>query len=569
MDAFSDPEVETIVVMSSAQVGKTEIISNIVGYFVDQDPSPMLCLFSTLEIADAYSKDRLAPMIRDTPGLQGKIRDVKTRFSGNTLRHKTFPGGHITLAGANSPSSLASRPVRVVLTDEVDKYPASAGTEGDPVKLAQKRSTTFWNRKHAVMSTPTVKGSSRIEAAYEASDKRRYWVPCPHCKTFQTMKWCQVRWPSPSGEGKWKAESHQPHLAAYLCESCGAELSHADKLNMIVKGEWRAEGEFRGTAGFWINELYSPWVTFGKMAQEFLEAQKGGPLQLQVFTNTSLAETWEQYASEQLDENIFYNRREQYLAQVPMAAAVLTAGVDVQEDRIECEVKAWGQGEESWGIEKKVFLGPTTDPHGGAWKSLDEYLPTTFEHQSGIRLPIACVCIDTGFRTKEAYAFIRPRQGRRIFAVKGSKDRGKPIVSRPKKSGVHEVYLFEVGTDTAKTTIHGRLKLTEPGPGYTHFSMAYDREHFEQLTAEKQVTTFRKGFRQVEWVKEPNRRNEALDLAVYNLAALTILNPNLDALVADLAQHQSGLPPTPPPEPERPAGGWVRGGRPRGSWGRR
>lgn len=557
MDAVSDPDVEEVVIMSSVQIGKTEIISNVIGDGIDNDPSPMLLVEPTLEIAHAYSKDRLAPMIRDTARLRGKVRDVKSRDSGNTLLHKIFPGGHITLAGANSPASLSSRPVRRVLCDEVDRFPVSAGAEGDPVSLAKNRSVTFWNRKIVLASTPTIKGRSRIESAYEASDKRKYWVPCPHCQTFQILKWCQVRWPSPSGEGKWKAEAHRPEDAVYLCESCGAELTHADKQNMVAKGEWRADAQFKGIAGFWINALYSPWMTVAAIAQQFLAAKAGGPLQLQVFTNTILAETWAEHAAESLDENIFYHRREQYAAQVPAGAAVLTAGVDVQEDRIECEVRGWGRGEESWGIEKKVFFGPTTDPNGGAWQSLDEYLPTTFLHASGIRLPIACTCIDTGFRTKEAYAFIRPRQGRRIFAVKGSKDRGKPIVSRPTKSGVSAVFLFEVGTDTAKTTIHARLRTAEPGPGYLHFPMTYDLDHFEQLTAEKQVTTFRKGYRQVEWVKEPNSRNEALDLTVYNLAALAILNPNLDALAAGLDQHQPGLPPEPPPEAKRPRNTWV------------
>lgn len=537
--------------MASAQVGKTEIINNIVGYFVDQDPSPMLMVLPTLEIADAWSKDRLAPMIRDTPCLTGKVKDVKTRNSGNTIRHKTFPGGHITLAGANSPSSLSSRPVRLALKDEVDRYPKSAGTEGSPGKLADKRTANFWNRKHVEMSTPTIKGESAIEESYENSDKRKYWVPCPKCRAFQILMFKQVRWPSPSGEGKWKAEKHEPEKAVYLCAECGAELTDSDKLVMVAKGEWRAEAPFAGIAGFWINALYSPWVTFTSFVSEFLAAKRAGPLQQQVFANTMFGETWEMHGSQGLDENIFYNRREVYT--VPASVAVLTAGVDVQEDRIEIEVKGWGRGEESWGLAHSIFYGATTDPNGGAWKSLDDYLATTWAHPSGSPLRIAAVGVDTGYRTKEAYAWIRPRQARRVFALKGAKDRGKPLVGRPRRSGVKMVRLFEVGTDTAKTTLYGNLRLQEPGPGYLHFPMTYDRQYFEQLTAEKQVTTYRKGFRLIEWVKEPGRRNEALDLNVYALAALAILNPRLDKLAADLAAHAIEAKDA-PPEPDEPDG---------------
>jgi phage terminase large subunit GpA-like protein len=182
MDAFSDPAVEMVVVMSSAQVGKTEILNNVIGFHVAQDPSPMLVVQPTLDMAQTWSKDRLAPMLRDTPQLQGLVKDPRARDSGNTTLHKIFPGGHITACGANSPSSLASRPVRIVLCDEVDRYPVSAGSEGDPVSLARKRASTFWNRRIGLFSTPTNKGNSRIEAAFEESDKRFYFVPCPHCK---------------------------------------------------------------------------------------------------------------------------------------------------------------------------------------------------------------------------------------------------------------------------------------------------------------------------------------------------------------------------------------------------
>ncbi len=261
MDAVNDPTVREIVVMKSAQVGWTEILGNIVGFHVDRDPAPILLIQPTLEMAEAWSKDRLAPMVRDTPALKGKIKDARSRDSGNTLLHKQFPGGHVTIAGANSPAGLASRPIRVVLCDEVDRYPPSAGTEGDPISLARKRSTTFWNRKLLMGSTPTVKDASRIEAAFLASDQRYFLVPCPHCGTEDRLRWQHVRWP----EGR-------PEEAHYVCPHCGAVIEDTDKLRMLESGRWEASTEFNGVAGFHLSELYSPWVTFGAMARAFTEA---------------------------------------------------------------------------------------------------------------------------------------------------------------------------------------------------------------------------------------------------------------------------------------------------------
>lgn len=244
MDSLNDPLIDTVVVMKSSQVGWTEILNNVAGYYIDQDPSPILAVQPTVDMGKAWSKDRFSPMLRDTPCLRGKVRDARVRDSGNTVLHKTFPGGHITIGGANSPAGLASRPIRIVLGDEIDRWPHSAGTEGDPWKLACKRTTTYWNRKKIVGSTPTIKGFSRIESLFEESDQRRYYVPCPHCDEFQVMKWAQVQWP----EG-------QPQDACYYCEVCGGEITDTDKLAMIRLGEWRAESESRGVAGFHLNEL--------------------------------------------------------------------------------------------------------------------------------------------------------------------------------------------------------------------------------------------------------------------------------------------------------------------------
>jgi phage terminase large subunit GpA-like protein len=539
MDAVNDPTVETVVVMSSAQVGKTEALNNIVGYFIDQDPAPMLLVQPTLDMAQAWSKDRLAPMLRDSPRLQDKVRDVRSRDAGNTILHKTFPGGHITMAGANSAASLASRPVRVVLCDEVDRYPVSAGTEGDPVNLASKRSTTFWNRKRILVSTPTIKGLSRIESAYEASDQRKFYVPCPSCAVAQTLKWAQVRW-----------ESGQPETAKYVCEACGVALDDADKLYMLKHGTWKAEGEFRGTAGFWINELYSPWVPWRKMVATFLEV-KDKPEEFRTFVNTSWGETWEE-RGEKIEHSRLYESRESYAAQVPDGVVVLTAALDVQDDRIEAECVGWGAGEESWSIDYQRWYGsPAT---AALWEQVELWLTQTWTHEQGLAMKIQCATIDSGgHHTKEVYAFVKPRQVRRVYAIKGANQPGHPLVKPSNRVG--GVRLFLVGVDTAKDTLFSRLKLDAHGPGYCHFprTETYGDEYFQQLTAEEKRQKFERGVLVGYAYKKIRSRNEALDLKVYNMAALAILNPNLPKLAERITQQASAVPaPAPVASPVNP-----------------
>lgn len=524
MDSLCDSRVEAVVVMSSAQVGKTEIINNAVGYYIHLDPAPILLLQPTLEMAEAWSKDRLAPMLRDTRALTSLVRDPRARDSGNTLLHKRFPGGHITMAGANSPASLASRPIRLVLCDEVDRYPASAGAEGDPVSLARKRSTTFWNRKLLLTSTPTIKGSSRIETAYEQSDQRHYHVPCPHCAEPQVLKWHQVRWQS--DDEKVGDEKHKPETACYVCEHNGCIITDADKLEMLARGKWVAEAAFSGTAGFHINELYSPWVTFGQMVAEFLKAKKL-PETLKTWVNTSLGEPWEE-AGETVDADLLMQRKENWGSEAPEQVAVVTAGVDVQGDRLEIEVKGWGAGEECWSLDYKQFFG---DPSQEAvWQELDKYLLKPVKSKTGLYLNIACTCIDSGgHHTQSVYEFCRTRAVRGVFAIKGMSQSGKPIIGRPSRNNRHKLRFYPIGTDTAKEVIYSRLRITEPGVGYFHFPAERDREYFLQLTGEKQVTRFNKGASRREWVKIRGR-NEALDCTVYALAALKLLSPDLEEL---------------------------------------
>ena len=524
MDAVLEPGAEEVILMCSSQVGKTEILLNVCGYYISQDPCPILNIQPTEAMGETWSKDRFTTMVRDTSVLKGKIKAAKSRDSGNTILHKIFPGGHITVAGANSPASLASRPIRLVKCDEIDRFPPSAGSEGDPVSLAKKRATTFWNRKILLVSTPTVKGLSRIETAFDETDKRKFFVPCYGCGEMQYLKWSNVQW------NKDKADVSLPETAVYVCEKCGITWTDAQRWAAVRKGKWRptAKATNKKKIGFHIWEAYSSWVTLSEMVTDFL-SKKNNPETLKTFVNTSLGESWED-AGLKVGHINLYARRTKYKAEVPAGGLVLVCGVDVQDDRLEGEVIAFGQGSESWSIEYFIIYGDMAGRR--VWQELDHKLLSTYKHESKIKMRISCTAIDSGGHfTDQVYQFCQGKENRRIFAVKGASTIGKPLVSRPTTSNKFEVKLFSIGTDTAKETIYARLQMNDPGPGYMHFPVKdrYDEEYFQQLTAEKATTKYIKGFPYRVWVKT-RARNEALDIRVYANAACAILNPNYEKI---------------------------------------
>jgi len=553
MDAISDDGVESVVIMSCAQVGKTEMILNLIGYHVDMEPSPLLCVQPTLDMAQTFSKDRLAPMLRDTPALKGKVKDPRARDSGNTTLKKNFAGGHITMCGANSPSSLASRPCRVVLMDEVDRFPFSAGTEGDPCELAKRRAATFHNRKFVMVSTPTVAGQSRIEAEFEKSDKREYHVPCPHCEHMQTLRWSNVHW-----------ETDKPETAAYACEECGGLWNDADRFRAVRRGEWRATAPFVDTAGFRLNGLYSPWTSLESAVRQFLVAKRD-PAQLRVFVNTFFGETFTE-EGEGVDELDVMANVEPAWGNLPESGVIVTAGVDVQDDRLESQAILWSRDEEAHVIETQTFHGDPSSAN--VWNDLDHYLQTTWETEDGRTLGIRATCIDSGgHHTQAVYQFCKPRYGRRIFAIKGVGGEGKAIVGRPSKNNHIKCPLFPIGVDTAKETIYSRLQIREEGAGYIHFPDTLDEEYFLQLTAEKVVKKYHKGFYKREWVKT-RRRNEALDTFVYAYAALNCLGISVNLLAQRSAKRaqkatEADAQPTKRRRVQQPrrGGGFVNGWR--------
>lgn len=554
LDAMSDRDLHTVIVMAGAQLGKSEALLNVVGYHMHQDPAPVLFLQPTVEMAGAFSKDRVAPMLRDTRALRDLVGDAKGRDGGDTILHKAFPGGHLTLAGANSPASLASRPVRIGIADEVDRFPASAGEEGDPVALMAKRLATFWNRKLLLTSTPTDAETSRIAAAFSESDQRRFHIPCPHCGAEFVPEWRLVTWPTETDEEG--AKIYRTESAALHCAECGAALTEAARLRAIRAGRWIATSNKGrpGVAGFHLSQLVSPWVTPAEMAAEFVAA-KDHPERLKVFVNTALGETWNA-GGKKLDPDALVMRRENYTAP-PVEVGLLTAAVDVQDDRLELEVCGWGMDEESWGVELAVFHGDPGRPL--LWQQLDAALMKVYQRADGVPLTIAAAVIDSGGHyTQQVYQFTKPRLARRVYAIKGVGGWARPIVSRPSKANKERVPLFSVGVDTAKDLlVNSRLKISKPGPGYCHFPTSYDDEYFDQLTAEKMLIRYRNGVASRYWKNtRSSGRNEGLDLRVYNIAAYYLLNPNmpiiLDKLAAAAQSQQPETPRTDEPHGQRP-----------------
>lgn len=546
MDAAADPEVVEIVLMCSAQSIKSETLLNIIGFHIDQDPAPILLVQPTLEMAENFSKDRIAPMVRDTPALRRRVQDSRSRDSGNTLLHKNFAGGHLSLAGANSPAGLASRPIRVVLCDEIDRYPLSAGAEGDPVRLAKKRSATFWNRISVLASSPTVKGFSRIEAAWQESDQRYFFVACPQCHEEQRLVWAQVQWP----EG-------QPHEARYICVACGHPWDDATRHRLVKAGYWKSTAPFRGIAGFHLSQIYSPWVRLAEMAADFLEAKKS-PETLKTFVNTALGELWEDQG-QRVSGSDLVARLEDWGDKAPASVLCVTCGVDVQDNRLEVERVGWGLHDESWSLDHQIWYGDPSAP--GVWQQLDDYLREPTATADGRQLPVKATAVDSGgHHTQAVYRFCRARFGRRVYAIKGVAGQGRPVwPKRARRAKQGGALLFAVGVDAAKDSIMARLRIAEPGPGFCHFPVGREPDYLEQFGAETKVTKKVRGFPQISWVKREGVRNEAIDLRVYAFAALQALNVNWSRVQARLDTRFAPAPkvpdrpaPTLPPRDEEP-----------------
>ena len=521
--------VERIVVMKSAQVGASELGNNFLAYVIAKGLGPTLLVQATLDGAKDYSKQRLDPMIRDTPILNrilGSRSDAKN--SSNTLFFKSFPGGVMLLRGAESASGLRSMPIRNLFLDEIDAYPRDVEGEGDPCDLALKRTETFSRRKILEVSTPTVEGMSRIAERFALTDQRYFLVPCPHCETFQRLVWPRLQFER-TEDGLLDPES-----IGYACESCGVLIEEKYKPGMVAQGRWEATtvSKSRVVRGYHINALYSPWCKWETIIAQKLDVGRN-PRRLQTWVNTYLGETWEA-EGEAPDWGKLWRRREPYTKDLlPKRVAILTAGVDAQKDRLEMEIVGWGPGLESWSIDYVVITGDTTTPK--PYDELAQYLQRTWKHENGGSLSISRMMIDAGDASHSAPTIMRWARYRtpRVMPCRGRGDASQMVYSpreltlrKGNSRGARAGMFWPVGVGLVKSELYGWLRQKEAPTGvqtpagWCHFPRAYDEDYFQQITAERKIVKRnQKGIPVAAWKVIEGRRNEVLDCRVYARAA--------------------------------------------------
>lgn len=546
MDAFNDPRVKEISIVAPSQVGKSELELNTIGYIIDQDPGSTLYVQPNLGDAKKFSRLRIAPMLRDSPRLRNKVAEIKSRDSGNTVLQKTFPGGMLTIVGSQSPSALASTPARYVLGDEVDRWALSAGTEGDPWSLAAARTTTYYNAKMVAVSTPTIKGFSKIEKLYNGGTQERWCSQCPDCGEWHDILFGDIKFDFETIKAG-KATTYKVNSVAWCCPSCGCVHTEDEMREQPAK--WIAqnpEAINHGRRSFWINAFSSPWRAWDAIVLGFLESRKD-PAKLQVFYNTVLGELWED-RGDLMGEDEMLARREDYGArpdgtpvELPEGVLVLTCGVDTQDDRLEYEVLGHGHYGETWGIKKGIIMGDPGDDE--PWQRLDEVISHIYKFKDGKGLTVSMTFVDSGgHKTQSVYLQCGARLQKRVFAIKGVGGDGVPFTRPPSKvkivvngRAIGQVWLYSLGVDAGKAEIMGALKVQEAGPKFCHFPLGeergYDLAFFNGLLSEKLVMKSEKGRTRWAWVKLPgHERNEALDCRNYALAALRVLDPDMDAV---------------------------------------
>jgi len=518
---------QEVVVMKGAQLGFTEIAMNMLLYNIDYHPCPMLYVQKTIGAIEKFSKQRFTPSVEAMPSVNERLGAARGRDSSNTMLLKSWPGGICILGGANSAASLRSMPIEVLILDEWDSFEQDIQSEGDPAELAIRRTANFPRRKIFYLSTPVLKETSRIEPAFEAGTQCFYEVPCPYCGKLQPIEWKRIKFEHNEERvvRKWWLE----------CMYCRKHIEERHKTWMLDPqngAKWVARNPKAPYPSYHLSSLYSPlgFYSWKQAIELFLRASKTFDKDLlKVFINTVLGETWSESART-VEAVGLLNRREQYRFAVPEGAMVLTAGVDVQEDRIECEIVGWGRHQESWSIDYAVVRGDTE--HAFVWEQLDDVLMRKWRHERGMDVNLACVAVDSGHRARVVYNFCRLREHRNVYPIKGVGGWGRGYINRPHKRNPDKVYLFNVYPDEVKSKVYSMLRIDQPGPGYCHFpdNPTYEKEYFRMITAERMVSRRVRGFTKLEWELPKGRRNEALDCRVYALAALNILNPNFDAI---------------------------------------
>ena len=544
-------EVRTIAVMKGSQLGGTEVCLNWTGSSIDLNPGPALVIHPTVENAKRWSKQKLKPMIQLTPELRAKIKDSRARDSGNEILQKEYTGGFLAMGGSNSPAGLRSISVRDLTCDDFDGFAEDAGGEGSPEDLAENRQATFSDSKTLLISTPTEKGFSNIERVFLLSDQRKYFVPCVNCGEFEPITWAQIKWPQ--GE---------PIKAYCECLHCGFHLQNFHKNSMLAKGEWRptAQSQRPGLVGYHLSGLYSPhgWESWGQIAVKFLAA-KGIPAKMRVWVNTKLAETYEEQGGEKFNQDALVERRENYSpALLPDGVVVLVASIDVQDDRLEVQIDGYGRDKEYWNIDHVRIPGDPSvmnlkeDPNNlSVWKLAKEQLARVFLHPRFGEMKVLASCVDTGgHHTLKAYQFCREVRLDRVWGIKGKGGKMPLWPRKPGRRNKGKIPLYLVGVDTGKADVYANLRIEKPGPCFRHYPTARGLDYFDQLTAERKRTIYSKGHPTYYWFLPEGKRNEALDLSVYSLAALEGLTQSgldlnkraekLDEQFASVMPQQSG-----------------------------
>lgn len=571
MDAFTDPAVNHITMVASSQVGKSELELNIIGYIIDQDPGSVLYIQPNIDDAKKFSKLRIAPMLRDSHRLRSKVSDIKSRDSGNTTLQKSFPGGMLTIVGSNSPSALASTPARYIIGDERDRWALSAGTEGDPWKLAEARTTTYYNAKKVDVSTPTDKETSPIAKSFDDGTQEYWCRQCPHCGEWHDIVFNDIKFDFETVKAGRKKD-YIVNSVSWCCPSCGCLSTEEEMRRQPAK--WIANNPAatrKGHRSFWLNAFSSPWTAWATIVYEFLSA-KDDPQKLKVVYNTKLGQLWEERGDLE-DEDTFLARREEYGTRadgtpvdLPEGVLVLTCGVDTQDDRLEYEVVGWGRYEESWGIKKGIIMGDPNDDY--VWERLDEVIDKTYKFANGRGLNISITCVDSGgHKTQSVYRHCRDRLSKRVFAIKGQGGDGIPYTKPPSKvkimvngKAIGQTWLYVLGVDAGKADIiKGALRVQKPGPKYCHFpkgtERGYDLAFFNGLLSERLVMRTERGRTRWLWEKIPgHERNEALDCRNYARAGFRIIDPDMDAIEQRLkAAGQQKQSPQPKPTRRRGA----------------
>lgn len=532
MDTISGREHQDITVVKCSQSAGSEAILNACGFYIDQEPCSILVIQPNVKpMAEAFSKSRIAPMVRDCVRLRDKVRDPRSRDSGNTILQKSFPGGTLFIMGANSASGLASNPIRVVLADELDRWEDSAGTEGDPLSLAEARQITYRHRKKRVkVSSPGNEGESRIAKEWYLSDQRHFYLPCPHCGHEQPLEWrdsrgspdikpgrgdYRIQWEKREVDGK---VIHLPETAVYVCRDCGSTIEETHKTAMLAAGRWVKHNPASKRAGFHISGLLSPWVRWSELATKWL-AVKDDPEQRKTFFNTLLGLLYVASSGE-LDTATLSKRPEAWEAEVPAWVGVLTAGIDVQGDRIEMEVRGWGDKEESVLVRLYRFYGDPEEED--VWNRARAVIDKEWTHEAGASMTIAACMVDTGYKQDVVFRFVRSMPTR-VFASKGVDDAKAPL-SRATRANRDKVKVFTINPTTFKDVLFARLKRQVPGAGYLRFGTeektGADESYYLQFAAEERIVDFLRNRPKVRYVNPGKRRNEAIDLYVLSLAAL-------------------------------------------------